>query len=182
MASKRKSPSFEIPDAVRQAGQSGWVYRTGQTPMKPKTTRPTAPLPTPRRSERVTVVESVESATGQMGELKHLSNLPKAALELPLAAAAQDTPAAPVPAEPPVAAVVPPEPAAIAAVPSAAPQPAVVTPVRTFETVADTPVVARAGCALTRYLVSLGLELLVAPIVVPLYLLSGLFTPPLSKY
>jgi hypothetical protein len=28
MASKKKLPSFEIPDAVREAGQSGWVYRT----------------------------------------------------------------------------------------------------------------------------------------------------------
>ncbi len=28
MASKKKNPSFEIPDAVRRAGQSGWVYRS----------------------------------------------------------------------------------------------------------------------------------------------------------
>ena len=57
MASKRKSPSFEIPDAVRQAGQSGWVYRTGNPAMKAKTTRPSAPLPRPPR--RVTAVAAV---------------------------------------------------------------------------------------------------------------------------
>lgn len=28
MANKKKNPSFEIPDAVRRAGQSGWVYRS----------------------------------------------------------------------------------------------------------------------------------------------------------
>lgn len=28
MASKKKNASFDIPDTVRQAGQSGWVYRT----------------------------------------------------------------------------------------------------------------------------------------------------------
>ncbi len=28
MASKKRRPSFDIPDAVRQAGQAGWVYRT----------------------------------------------------------------------------------------------------------------------------------------------------------
>ncbi len=30
MASKKKHPSFEIPETVRQAGQAGWVYRSGK--------------------------------------------------------------------------------------------------------------------------------------------------------
>ncbi len=31
MASKKKAPSFEIPQAVQKAAQAGWVYRT-ETP------------------------------------------------------------------------------------------------------------------------------------------------------
>ncbi len=34
MARKKKHPSFEIPEAVRHAGQAGWVYRTGKTAPK----------------------------------------------------------------------------------------------------------------------------------------------------
>jgi len=70
MASKKRSPSFEIPDAVRQAGQSGWVYRTGNLPMRPKTTRPSAPLPRPpQKGERVApaanvAVEAPETPAG----------------------------------------------------------------------------------------------------------------------
>ena len=62
MASKRKSPSFEIPDAVRQAGQAGWVYRTGDIPAKPKTTRPSAPLPRPSRDRLTPVADVVVAA------------------------------------------------------------------------------------------------------------------------
>ncbi|MGE5361028.1 MAG: hypothetical protein ACM3NQ_18575 [Bacteroidales bacterium] len=48
MASKKKSPSFEIPDAVRQAGQSGWVYRTdGAKAKPPRRSAPAHPVPTP---------------------------------------------------------------------------------------------------------------------------------------
>ncbi len=43
MASKKKTPSFEIPDAVREAGQSGWVYRTGIEKTQAASTRSARP-------------------------------------------------------------------------------------------------------------------------------------------
>jgi len=68
MASKRKSASFEIPDAVRQAGQSGWVYRTSTTTMKAKTTRPAAALPRPPQAERVTAIAMPEAVAARTPE------------------------------------------------------------------------------------------------------------------
>lgn len=43
---KKRIPSFEVPEQVRRAGQSGWVYRSEVTPKTP----PVAA--TPRRAAR----------------------------------------------------------------------------------------------------------------------------------
>jgi hypothetical protein len=51
MARKAKPASFEIPDAVRRSGQSGWVYRTGTDKARSRHAAPaprrapTAPAP-----------------------------------------------------------------------------------------------------------------------------------------
>jgi hypothetical protein len=70
MASKKKVPSFEIPDAVRDAGQSGWVYRTGEEPAKPRAQRRTTrSLPEAEPAQATTVKEAtlVEGAAAIQG-------------------------------------------------------------------------------------------------------------------
>jgi hypothetical protein len=59
MASKRKAPSFEIPSAVKRAGQSGWVYRTEPARGKGRQRRGGRAAARPPAHELVTVVEAV---------------------------------------------------------------------------------------------------------------------------
>ncbi len=52
MASKKKVPSFDIPEAVRDAAQSGWVYRTEEDPVRPRAGRRSAHRPSPSGTEQ----------------------------------------------------------------------------------------------------------------------------------
>ncbi len=63
MASKRKAPSFDIPAAVRHAGQAGWVYRTEASGGKGRQ-RPAARRAAARKPARdaVTIAEPVVAA------------------------------------------------------------------------------------------------------------------------
>ncbi len=66
MASKKKTPSFEIPDAVREAGQSGWVYRTTdkEKPAAPRSTRAARARST--RSARAPEIAEPEAAVQEI--------------------------------------------------------------------------------------------------------------------
>ncbi len=73
MASKKKSPSFEIPDAVRSAGQSGWVYRTDAekaSPSPPPEPEPASPAPDEEAGDRWTI------STGVIGLGLHVAAVP----------------------------------------------------------------------------------------------------------
>jgi hypothetical protein len=174
MASKKRSPTFEIPDAVRQAGQSGWVYRTGDTGTRPKTTRPKAPLPPPPRKDRVTAVLPVQAlappaAAPSTEQTSSLSPEP----------ATETRPVAEVPAvEAAAATVTIAETAAdeadrLAAELLAVTAPVDKIPVEAVAPPAEAPVVASASRSVAGWLFGVGVGLAVLAVVVPLYLLSG---------
>ncbi len=165
MASKKKSPSFEIPDAVRQAGQSGWVYRTGSVAEKrAKTTRPSAPLPRPPRADRVTPVAPVEVA--------------------PPAPQAPQPPTEPLQAE--LVLPLPPEPVQVAGVRSEDTTESEVFRSDRTRSEEEAPAAASGSSAVAarsvaRWLFDIGVQLAVVPLLVPLYLLSGFFYRPAAE-
>jgi hypothetical protein len=157
MASKKKLPSFEIPDAVREAGQSGWVYRTETGGAEAAKAAPRTPVA--RRSAAKQPRAASEQATPTVA--------PRPARKARRRRVAAGHPLP----DPTVAAEVGPEPDPVAT-PIAAPAEAA----GRAEPPADTaPASTRgSGPGIASGLIGFGLHMAAVPFVVPLYVTAAI--------